>query len=102
MQKNTLKILVVDDEPMVQIAHTSMLKSLNCIVEIASDGQQAIDMWKNGFDAGSSGQSVNPYPHLSRDAWAWSSGYIEGQAAAERARLLMAQVVGGDYAKSAR
>lgn len=58
--------------------------------------------WKHGFDAGSSGQSVNPYPHLSRDAWAWSSGYIEGQAAAERARLLMAQALGGDYAKSAR
>ena len=58
--------------------------------------------WKNGFDAGSSGQSVNPYPHLSRDAWAWSSGYIEGQAAAERARALMDEVMGGACAKSTR
>ena len=57
--------------------------------------------WKNGFDAGSSGQAVNPYAPMTRAAWAWSSGYVEGLAAASKVRELM-KTVGGDCAKSTR
>lgn len=58
--------------------------------------------WKNGFDAGSSGQAVNPYAPMTRSAWAWSSGYVEGHAAALKVRELMANIGGGDLAKSTR
>ena len=46
----TLKVLVVDDDKLSRIAHMTILKSLGCEVDIATDGYQALAVWKNGFD----------------------------------------------------
>lgn len=37
--------------------------------------------WQIGFDAGRLGKPLEscPYPPESAEAWAWSSGYIEGK-----------------------
>ncbi len=37
--------------------------------------------WKQGFQAGQTGRAECPYDPVSREAWAWSAGYIEGRAA---------------------
>ncbi len=58
--------------------------------------------WKRGFDDGVAGANLCPYPAMSRDAWAWSSGYVEGSSAAAIAARVMSDFEGAHHAKSAR
>ncbi len=39
--------------------------------------------WNQGFQDGMFRRERCPFPAMSRDAWAWSSGYIEGRANAK-------------------
>ena len=39
------------------------------------------DSWQKGYDDGLLGITVCPFSVASVDAWAWSSGVIEGRAA---------------------
>lgn len=39
-----------------------------------------LEPWKQGYQAGQMGWGECPYETLSRDAWAWSAGYVEGRA----------------------
>lgn len=43
-------ILIVEDEPIIQKIHKSMLEDLGCHVDIASDGYQAIRMLIDNWD----------------------------------------------------
>jgi len=36
--------------------------------------------WKQGYEAGLSGENRCPYSETVPEAWAWSSGWIEGDA----------------------
>ncbi len=56
--------------------------------------------WKRGFDDGVAGANLCPYPAMSRDAWAWSSGYVEGSAAVVIAARVMSDFEGARDAKS--
>ena len=40
--------------------------------------------WQEGYRAGQIRANSNPYPVCSNDAWAWSSGYVEGVAYAAK------------------
>jgi len=50
--KQAARILVMDDEEMVREVTTQMLKKMGFTVETASDGKQAIEMYKQAMDAG--------------------------------------------------
>lgn len=39
--------------------------------------------WNQGYQDGIVRREKCPFPPMSRDAWAWSSGYIEGRANAK-------------------
>jgi hypothetical protein len=39
--------------------------------------------WKAGFTAGRAGRGNNPHFTGTREAWSWSSGYVEGEAKRE-------------------
>ena len=40
--------------------------------------------WREGVESGQKGMANCPYKMGSTDAWAWSSGYVEGRANAKR------------------
>lgn len=42
--------------------------------------------WEEGRNSGRFGVSNNPYPAMTSDAWAWSSGYVEGRSDAASKR----------------
>lgn len=44
------------------------------------------ESWSQGYKAGETGMGCDdcPYETHSREAWAWSSGYIEGRAQAKK------------------
>jgi CheY-like chemotaxis protein len=44
-----LKVLLVEDEKMVQIIHGTMLKKLGCQVEIAQNGEEALQKLDKNF-----------------------------------------------------
>jgi len=45
-----LKILLVEDDPVVSKVHKTMLEKLGCIVETADNGKKALDMFAHCFD----------------------------------------------------
>jgi CheY-like chemotaxis protein len=45
-----LKVLLVEDHPLVQKVHRLMLEMVGCRVDVASSGQQALTMYVNGYD----------------------------------------------------
>lgn len=50
-QSTTLpRILLVEDDLMVQKVHKRMLEKMGCIVEVAKDGKEAVAMSKNNYD----------------------------------------------------
>lgn len=49
MQK-LLKVLIVEDNPVIQYIHKAMLTVLNCQVEIASNAKEALEMASNEHD----------------------------------------------------
>lgn len=49
-KSNSLKVLLVEDDALVKIVHTDFLHQLDCKVEIASDGKDALKMLKNKYD----------------------------------------------------
>jgi len=44
------KILLIEDTPLIQRINLVYLKLLGCKVELAQNGQEAIAMFKNGYD----------------------------------------------------
>jgi two-component system, OmpR family, aerobic respiration control sensor histidine kinase ArcB len=42
-----LKVLIVEDDKVIQLVHRKLLEKLNCIVETAERGDIAIEMTKN-------------------------------------------------------
>lgn len=52
VQGQTAKILVMDDEEVIRSTLTAMLEELSFTVAIAADGQQAMDLYQQAFDAG--------------------------------------------------
>lgn len=46
-----LHVLVVDDSAIVRAAHRSALERLGCKVDLAEDGEQALELVKNSYDA---------------------------------------------------
>jgi PAS domain S-box-containing protein len=46
------RILIMDDEPMILELLTALLKSLNYEVEIATDGNQAVEVYRQALQAG--------------------------------------------------
>lgn len=52
------RILVLDDEEMVRRAARNLLETLGCSVEEASDGAEAISMYRAAFDAGKAYDAV--------------------------------------------
>ena len=50
--KQTARILIMDDEEMIREIITEMLKKNGYLVETASDGKQAIEMYKQSLDDG--------------------------------------------------
>lgn len=42
--------------------------------------EQDPEAWQTSFAAGLAGDKRCPYPETSPKAWAWSSGWIEGDA----------------------
>jgi hypothetical protein len=38
------------------------------------------DAWRAGFAAARAARRGNPHPPGTREAWSWSSGYVEGEA----------------------
>ncbi len=49
MQK-LLRVLIVEDNPVIQYIHKAMLTALNCQVEIASNAKEALEMASNEYD----------------------------------------------------
>jgi two-component system, sensor histidine kinase and response regulator len=49
-QKQPLKVLIVEDDKIIQIAHKHLLSNLGCTVELAENGEQALEMVENGYD----------------------------------------------------
>jgi two-component system aerobic respiration control sensor histidine kinase ArcB len=49
LQANTTKlnVLLVEDSPIVQLAHQRYLEGLGCSVEVAENGQKALEMASN-------------------------------------------------------
>lgn len=47
---NQMRVLVVEDDPIVQIVHRSMLEKLGCIVDLAVNGMQTLQKASNGYD----------------------------------------------------
>jgi len=47
---NALRVLLVEDVPMILILHQRFLTDLGCIVETAEDGRQTLEKLKNGYD----------------------------------------------------
>lgn len=45
------KILLVEDDPIIQKVHGIMLKKIGCQVDIANNGPEALAMFENGYDA---------------------------------------------------
>ena len=62
----------------------SLIHRNNCSnpigMRVSSVLTMPVEAWEQGFKDGQLGYVDCPYPNLSRDAWAWSSGYIEGRA----------------------
>jgi signal transduction histidine kinase/ABC-type amino acid transport substrate-binding protein/CheY-like chemotaxis protein len=56
--KQAASILVMDDEEMVREVTTQMLKKMGFTVETASDGKQAIEMYKQAMDAGNAFEAL--------------------------------------------
>ena len=52
MMKPSSKILIMDDEEYIRTVLPFWLKPMGCLVETASDGQQAIDLYKQSLKAG--------------------------------------------------
>lgn len=48
----TLKILVMDDEEMIRMVVTDMLKKQGFSIETANDGEQAIKLYRQSFESG--------------------------------------------------
>lgn len=46
----TSKILLVEDNPMIQFFHKQMLLDINCDVDVANDAETAFDFLKNRYD----------------------------------------------------
>lgn len=44
------KVLLVEDEKIIQMVHSSLLRKLGCEVELAENGEQALKKFGNGFD----------------------------------------------------
>lgn len=40
---NTLNVLLVEDDPLIQLVHKKTLTNINCSVETANNGEQALD-----------------------------------------------------------
>lgn len=48
--KTNPKILLVEDEKIVQMINTLMLKKLGCQVDLAETGEEALAKFKNGYN----------------------------------------------------
>jgi CheY-like chemotaxis protein len=48
--KRPPKVLLIEDTPIIQRINLVYLKLLGCKVELAQNGEQAIDMFSNGYD----------------------------------------------------
>ncbi len=48
--KTAPKILLVEDDPLIQRINLVFLKLLGCKVDLAQNGQEATTMFKNGYD----------------------------------------------------
>jgi len=44
------KILLIEDTPLIQFINLAYLKLLGCDTELAQNGKEAIEMFKNGYD----------------------------------------------------
>lgn len=52
LDSNTqFKVLLVEDDPIIQKVHGMMLKKIGCQVDIANNGPEALAMFNNGYDA---------------------------------------------------
>ena len=45
-----LKVLLVEDDEIVQIVHNNYLQALNCFVDIANNGQEALEKLNGTYD----------------------------------------------------
>lgn len=50
LNEKSRKILLVEDNPMIQFFHKQMLLDINCDVDVASDAETAFDFLKNRYD----------------------------------------------------
>lgn len=44
------KVLLVEDDPIIQKVHGVMLKKIGCTLDIANNGIEALEMYNNGYD----------------------------------------------------
>lgn len=44
------KVLLVEDDPIIQKVHSAMLKKIGCKLDIANNGAEALEMYNNGYD----------------------------------------------------
>lgn len=50
MKIQKTRVLLVEDNPMVQLVHKRMLDKVGCDYDLAEDGKQALEMSNNGYD----------------------------------------------------
>lgn len=48
--KKAPKVLLIEDTPIIQRINLVYLKLFGCQVELAQNGQEAVEMFKNGYD----------------------------------------------------
>ena len=48
--KKRPSVLLVEDSPIVQVAHRAMLKSIGCRVDVARNGAEALQLSENKYD----------------------------------------------------
>lgn len=51
MNTKHLKVLLVEDDPIVSLVHRTLLQSMGHHTDVAENGQQAIQMAHNDYDA---------------------------------------------------
>lgn len=44
------RILLVEDTPLIQMIHVRMLKSINCTVDLAKNGEEALQLYTDSYD----------------------------------------------------
>ena len=65
------------------LIHTNKVSN-PATMRVSSGLTMPLEPWRQGVQAGEMGWGECPYETYTRDAWAWSAGYVEGRANAKQ------------------